>query len=50
MGRYKESYESRVGMYGLDSSGSGQEPVVGYCKYGNEPSGSKIKVGNFLTS
>jgi len=24
----------------LDSAGSGQGPVAGFCKYGNEPSGS----------
>jgi hypothetical protein len=27
--------------YGLDSSGSGQEPVEGSCEHGNEPPGSK---------
>jgi hypothetical protein len=25
--------------YGLDSSGSGQNPVVGCCEHGNEPLG-----------
>jgi len=32
----------------LDSSGLGQEQVVGPCKYGNEPSGC-IKYRNFST-
>jgi hypothetical protein len=31
----------------VDLSGSGYDPVVGFCKYGNEPSGS-IKFGEFL--
>jgi hypothetical protein len=31
----------------LDSSGSGQGPVAGYCEHGNEPSGS-IKGGVFI--
>jgi hypothetical protein len=30
-----------------DESGSGWEPVVGCCEYGNEPSGS-IKGGKLL--
>jgi hypothetical protein len=29
-----------IGWYGLDSSGSGQEPVEGSCEHGNEPAGS----------
>jgi len=33
--------------HGLDCSGSGQGQVVGFCEYGNEPSGSK-KCGEFL--
>jgi len=33
-----------VGMFGLDTSGSGWESVVGYCEHGNDPSGS-IKGG-----
>jgi len=33
---------------GLDSSGSGQGPVVGTCKHGNEPLGS-IKGRYWLT-
>jgi hypothetical protein len=32
---------------GLDSSGSGQEPLAGSCKRDNEQSGF-IKVGRFL--
>jgi hypothetical protein len=36
-----------VGNCGLDSSGSGQEPVAGSCEYGNEPSGS-VKGGEFF--
>jgi hypothetical protein len=32
---------------GLNSSGSGQGPVVGYCEHGNGPSGS-IKDGEIL--
>jgi hypothetical protein len=29
-----------MGWYGLDRSGSGQEPVEGSCEYGNGHSGS----------
>jgi hypothetical protein len=29
-----------VGKCGLDSSGSGQEPVAGCCEHGNDPSGT----------
>jgi hypothetical protein len=36
-----------VGSCGLDSSGSGQGPMVASCEYGNEPSGS-IKGREFL--
>jgi hypothetical protein len=36
-----------VRRYELDSSGSGQGPVVGCCEHGNEHSGS-IKSGEFL--
>jgi hypothetical protein len=32
---------------GLDSSASGQGPVIGSCKHGKEPSGS-IKGGKFI--
>jgi hypothetical protein len=28
------------GGCGLDSTGSGQEPLAGCCEYGDEPSGS----------
>jgi hypothetical protein len=35
--------------YGLNSSGSGYEPVAGSCEHSNEPLGS-VKGGNFLTS
>ena len=35
------------GGHGLDGSGSGLEQVAGFCKSGNEPSGS-IKCGEFL--
>jgi hypothetical protein len=33
--------------YELDSSGSGQGPVAGYCEHFNEPSGS-VKRRGFL--
>jgi len=33
----------------LDLNGSEQDPTVGSCEYGNEPSGS-IKGGEFFTS
>jgi hypothetical protein len=36
-----------VGRYGLNSSGSGNGPVSGFCEQGNEPSGS-INGGEFL--
>jgi hypothetical protein len=36
-----------VGRCGLDSSGSGQGPVVGSWEHDNEPSGS-IKGGEFF--
>jgi hypothetical protein len=39
--------ENKMGSYELDSSGSGQGPVVRSCKHGNEPSIS-IKNGQFL--
>jgi hypothetical protein len=29
-----------TGGYGLDSTGSGQGPVAGWCECGDEPSGS----------
>jgi hypothetical protein len=35
-----------VGGCGLDSSGSGLRPVVGFCDHGTEPSGF-IKGGEF---
>jgi hypothetical protein len=44
LGRPRHMWEG-----GLDSSGSGQGPVTGPCKHGNEPSGS-IKGGQFLDS
>jgi hypothetical protein len=34
----------------LDSAGSGQDPVAGFCEHGNEPSGSIKKVVYSLTS
>jgi hypothetical protein len=34
----------------MDSSGSGLDPVVGFCDHGNEPSGSIQKAGCCLTS
>jgi hypothetical protein len=34
------SYEDWLGECKVDPVGSGQEPVVGFCKYGDEPSGS----------
>jgi hypothetical protein len=36
---------NRVGRCGLDSFGSGQEPVAGFHEHGNEASGS-IKGGD----
>jgi hypothetical protein len=27
-----------MGWYKLDSSGSGQEPIEGFCEHGDEPS------------
>jgi len=36
-----------VGRFGLESSGSGQEPVMSCCEYDNEPSGF-IKGEEFL--
>jgi hypothetical protein len=41
--------ETEIGWYGLDSSGSEQEPLAGSCEYGNEPSSSK-NFGRFLSS
>jgi hypothetical protein len=35
------------GGYGLDQSGSGEGQEAGFCKCGDEPSGS-IKCGEFL--
>jgi hypothetical protein len=35
-----------IGWKGVDSSGSGYGQVVGFCKYGNETSGSR-KHGEF---
>jgi hypothetical protein len=32
--------ETGLGVCGLDSTGSGQEPVSGCCECGDEPSGS----------
>jgi hypothetical protein len=34
----------------LDSAGSGERPVAGFCEHGNEPPGSIKKAGYFLTS
>jgi hypothetical protein len=36
-----------VGRCGLNSSGSGQEPVAGSCEHGNETSGT-ITGGEFF--
>jgi hypothetical protein len=49
MGRSYQNGSSgnRVGRCGLDSSGSGQGPLMGYCEHGSEPSGY-IKGGEFL--
>jgi hypothetical protein len=43
--RWKEDIKmdlktKRVGMYGLDSLGSGYGPAVGFCEHGTEHSGS----------
>jgi hypothetical protein len=50
LGRPKRRWEDGIRMYlreiglggggGLDSTGSGQRPVVGCCECGDEPSGS----------
>jgi len=40
---------NRVEGCGLDSSGSGQGPVINLCKHGNETLGP-TKVENFLSS
>jgi hypothetical protein len=45
--RIKMDLNNRVGGCGLDSSGSGLEPMVGSCEHENEPSGS-IKGGKSL--
>jgi hypothetical protein len=34
-----------VGSCGLDSSGTGEGPVVGSCEHGNEPLGSHERQG-----
>jgi hypothetical protein len=33
----------------MDSAGSGEGQVAGFCEHGNEPSGSIKKAGCFLT-
>jgi hypothetical protein len=40
--RRRWEYEFRMDLreIGLDSTGSGQGPVAGYCECGDEPSGS----------
>jgi hypothetical protein len=45
LGRYRHRWEEGCG---LDSSDSGQGPVMGPCEHGNEPLGS-IKGRYFLT-
>jgi hypothetical protein len=30
--------ENKLGRWGLDSSGSGEDPVARFCEHGNEPS------------
>jgi len=49
---YQETYEERswrkrMGSRGLDSSGSGDDILAGYCEQINEPSGS-MKGGDSL--
>lgn len=34
-----------IGKYGMDTPVSAQEPVAGWCKYGNKFSGSMFKTG-----
>jgi hypothetical protein len=36
-------------MGGLDSAGSGEVPLAGFCEHSNEPSGFIKKAGYFLT-
>jgi len=43
----EQIYGNRIGNCGLDTSSSGQGPVVSSCEHGNEPSGS-TKGGEFL--
>jgi hypothetical protein len=43
----KDHRKIRVRVCGLDSLGSEQGPVAGFCEHGNEPSGS-IKGREFL--
>jgi hypothetical protein len=43
----KKKKKKKARNTGLDSSSSGQRPVVGFSEHGNEPSGS-IKGGEFL--
>jgi len=38
-----------MAAFGLNSSGSGQVPVAGFCEHGNESSSSIKKAGDFLT-
>jgi hypothetical protein len=45
----KSFLQNRVRVCGLDSSGSGYGPVVGFCEHGNENWGF-IKSSDFLNS
>lgn len=45
----KQSYRNKDGGYGLDSFDSGERPVLGFRKYGHEPSNS-IKRTKFLAN
>jgi hypothetical protein len=42
--------EMGFGLYGLDCTGSGQGPVYSSCEHGNEPSGFRRVLANFLNS
>jgi len=44
---YNTHYQHMMGEHGLNSSGTGQERVAGFCGCGNKTSGS-IKCGEFL--
>jgi hypothetical protein len=54
LGRPRRRWEDNIKMnlrkIGIDSAGSGYDPLAGFCEHGNEPSGSIKKVGHCLIS